>query len=136
MADFFSDFTMDIIVRSLDADAMNHLLLTNNIANVNTPGYQRMEVSFKQQLKDFLENKKFKAERTNPNHIPIGALTSLDEVQPKIVVDDDTVMRADQNNVDIDKEMAKLAGNSGQYAGLSQLLSYKFKLLNAAIMGQ
>ena len=36
--------------RALDAYALRHQTISNNLANVNTPGYKRQEVRFEDQL--------------------------------------------------------------------------------------
>lgn len=137
MPDLFgSDFSLDVISKSLGADALNQTLISNNIANVDTPGYKRMEVSFKDQLKQVLgDSNTLQGAITNPRDIPFSA-SSLDQLEPTIQTDDNTTMRADGNNVDVDKEMAKLADNSSEYQSLSALAVAKFTMLRIAITGQ
>ena len=46
-------FGGDIFVastRALDAYALRHQTISNNLANINTPGYKRQEVRFEDQL--------------------------------------------------------------------------------------
>ena len=52
---------------------------------------------------------RMKLVRTNDRHMPIPM---NNRVKPEIELDDSTTMRYDNNNVDIDVEMASLAKNS------------------------
>ena len=47
-------------------------MIANNIANVNTPGYQRIEVSFESELRKALDPRRLMGARTDEAHMPIG----------------------------------------------------------------
>jgi flagellar basal-body rod protein FlgB len=42
---------MDLVQRSLDAAAVSHKVISNNLANVDTPGFKRSDVQFSDKLK-------------------------------------------------------------------------------------
>lgn len=52
--DFLSKRTIDITTLAMDGLAARHKALTANIANANTPGYKRVDVSFEGKLRDIL----------------------------------------------------------------------------------
>jgi hypothetical protein len=62
----------------------------NNLANVNTPGYRRLDVEFEQALIEELASDP--ASRTRP-------------LEARIVEEAGLSLRADGNNVDIDQEI-------------------------------
>ena len=59
------------------------------------------------------------------------------ETEPRIEVqvDESTTMRMDDNNVDIEKEMADLATNTLYYYTLQSKVSSEFNQLSTAITG-
>lgn len=148
----FSDSTLSILSKSLDAASLNHILLTNNIANVNTPGFKRSEISFKDQLASLLSGGGAPGlERslsgglqpgglsgfvTHPRHLPIGPAQNLSQLKPIVKREADTTMRADGSNVDVDVEMARLAENSLDYSALVNLVRRKFSSMRASIEGR
>ena len=134
MADIFSTLTVQTITKVLDATALNQVLISNNIANVNTPGYKRSEVTFRDQLKRALSQSDVSLSRTHTSHLPIAI--NVSQVEPKIEIDSETVMRWDGNNVDVEREMAKLSHNSMEYNMFSTLLKRNFDGLRRVIEGR
>ena len=41
---------VDLLARTLDAASLRHRAIASNVANVNTPDYKRVEVSFEEDL--------------------------------------------------------------------------------------
>jgi flagellar basal-body rod protein FlgB len=134
----FAGELMSMIQRSLDAGALQHRVLSNNLANVDTPGFKRSEVVFQDKLKAALENKESEASRlplrlTHPNHISNDGTSPLSSIKPSVVTENQTTMRNDGNNVDIDTEMAKLSENTVYYNTLAQIMAQRLTLLRSAI---
>lgn len=115
----FGQRTFAILKNGMDADIQRHDLIANNIANVNTPGFKRSDVIFGDRLAQALEGNDFKGRRTRPRHLQIG-LRNPEEVRAHVITDVHTDMRNDENNVDIDKEMAELAKTQLHYRTLVQ----------------
>jgi flagellar basal-body rod protein FlgB len=131
----FDKSSIPILVKSLDASMMRHRAIANNIANATTPGYQRLEVSFEDELKKALNKNELKGTITNQKHIQIGR-RDIASLQPKIEKPNDPTLPSGVNNVDIDIEMAKLAENQILYNFSAKFLRGKFNKLNAAIQGK
>lgn len=134
MADIFSTLTIQTITKVLDSTALNQVLISNNIANVNTPGYKRSEVAFRDQLQRALSQKDVSLSRTNPAHLPVSI--NISQLEPKIEIDNETAMRWDGNNVDIEREMSKLSHNSMEFNMFSTLLKRNFDGLRRVIEGR
>ena len=67
--------TMDYLGRGLQAATMRHEVISNNIANVNTPNFKKSEVVFESLLaKELgLDSKgKLAMVRTNDKHLPMA----------------------------------------------------------------
>jgi len=134
----FNNPTMGLLQKSLDASSLQQKMIANNLANVDTPGFKRSEVVFQEKLKTALETQEvakgeLHATLTDPRHIAFQQVTTLDQIQPSLVQRNDTTLRNDGNNVDIDVEMSKLAQNQIFYTSLAQVASTQLSLLRSAI---
>ena len=112
---------INIYQKALTASWLRNEALSNNIANVNTPGYKRKDVNFESVLKEQLNNSSIKLIRTHPKHLP--ASNTFEDIEPKIINEFNTSFRKDKNNVNIDTEMAELAKNTIKFNALVQELN-------------
>ncbi len=116
------DASSNLLEKMMNVSATKHKVIANNIANINTPGYKRMEVSFEDQLSRAIQD------------APVGKLVNL---QPKIVVSKDKEgsgsIRNDGNNVNIDSEITSLVRNTLSYNIYTQLLGKKMDMVKSAI---
>jgi flagellar basal-body rod protein FlgB len=121
-----------VLDKAMNAAAMQQQMISNNIANVDTPGYKRSEVVFQSKLDALISGKDktfLPLTVTDKNHIPLVKEMSLSTVEPEIITNTETSLRNDGNNVDIDSEMAKMAENTTYYASMAQLTSAKISTL-------
>jgi len=112
-----------ILEKSLDVAWLRNQIISNNIANVDTPGFKSSKVEFESILRSAMENGEISSDGTG----------GLDGVEPVVVENRWTTMRMDGNNVDIDSEMVDLARNSIQYDALVQKISKEFGRIRMAI---
>ena len=125
--------TLDIGSRALSAASLRHEVLSNNIANVNTPNFKRSHVRFEDLLKQELgldSDPLMKVVRTHDRHLPIAF---HGKVRPVIEQDAGTNMRLDGNNVDIDIEMAEVAKNQLYYSALATAVGGHISKLKSVI---
>lgn len=124
--------SISLMEKLLDAKWLRNRILSNNIANADTPGYKRSDVSFEEVLKKNMEQENVLAlTTTHKNHI--SNIKMVSDIQPRIFVQNDTTLRNDRNNVDIDKEMVELTKNTLSYNMTADQLQRVFQLLNMAI---
>lgn len=102
----------------MEAVQLRHKVISQNLANVNTPGYRRLDVEFEQQFADAISS---------------GSGPVPGQISPQIVEDNSAALRADGNNVDVDKELGQLNKNSLLFQMYSQLLSSQFDSMRDAI---
>ncbi len=107
-----------LLANLMDAAALRHQVLAQNVANVNTPGYHRLDVSFEGLL----------GGQTGQ--------TRLARQGPRVVDGSDAPERPDGNNVDIDAEMGRLNKNALLYNACAQMLMSKLATLRSAISGR
>ncbi|AEE96047.1 flagellar basal body rod protein FlgB [Mahella australiensis] len=123
-----------VLSKALDGLWMRNQVISDNVANVDTPGFKASKVAFEDVLKGALDDNALKGKVTNIKHIPIGALSAKD-VQPQVLQSQNTSMRMDGNNVDIDLEMADLAKTTIAYNAVIQKMTKEFQMLRSAING-
>jgi len=131
----FQQSAIPVLLKTLDAGMLRSRVIANNIANINTPGYQRVEVSFENELKKALDKSAVRGVRTNDKHLPIGG-RDLSGVNPAAYKPVDPTLPSGVNNVDIDKEMADLAQTQIQYNFAAKFLKGQYYKLNAAIQAK
>jgi len=119
-----------ILERAMSASALRHKVISNNIANVNTPLFKKSDVSFEDQLAEALAPTKPAITRTHAKHLTGKQAGGFD---PVITTDKTTSLRTDGNNVDIDAEMAGMAKNTIYYDAVAQQLSRYFSNLKSVI---
>jgi len=129
----FGGTTRQIVYKSLDASAMRSKVIAENLANVATPGYNRKEVNFEEQLNKVFA-KKLPGVSDQERHLEIKVGADIAKIQPKVYEPIDTSLPGEINNVDIDMEMTKLAENQMVYGFGIKFAG--FNKLNSAISGQ
>lgn len=128
-------YNIDLLNRALDASSMRQVVISNNIANAETPGYKEKQVVFEDILKQHLFNQtNFVGRRTDPRHVVIGNSEALPTT---ITVENtSTVMQNNENNVDIDEEMTQMGKNALWYYTLTNQINSEFQQLSIAIKGR
>lgn len=111
----------DLLAKLVDVAHLRHRAIAQNVANVNTPGYRRLEVRFEDALAQQLA-------RTGQVHAMVA--------KPEVLEDHTTPARLDGNNVEIDAEMMRLNKNTLLGNTYLQLLSTKLGMMKRAINGR
>jgi flagellar basal-body rod protein FlgB len=111
---------------ALDEAALRQQAISSNIANVNTPGYQRMDVSssFERAFSDALTNA---GNGESIGAMPEGSIETAAVQGPA---------RPDGNTVQIESEMVGLAQNSAKYEFAAQMINLNYHGIKYAITGQ
>lgn len=119
--------------KALDAAWLRNEVISQNIANVDTPNYKKKTVAFEEYLNDALDGGGFKGNTTDRRHFQIGG-SDFDSVDIKVTQDNaGTSYRIDGNNVDIESEMASQAQNDIKYNTLIQGLNKGYKRIKSVI---
>lgn len=110
------DTTQLSLEAAMRGASLRQTLLTDNLANVNTPGYQRKDVDFHATLQAALATGQ-----------------PLDQVSFTPTVDASRAVRADGSGIDADQESADLAENSLEYEALAQVAGARTTILQTAM---
>lgn len=124
MSEFLLDRTSAVLSKVLDGTAARQRALANNIANAETPGYQRQDVTFATQLRDVIDQSTLSPDR---------GLRAVQEVSVDVADDPDAAVHANGNSVSVETEMTEVARNSLQYETAATMLRMKFAGLRFAI---
>jgi flagellar basal-body rod protein FlgB len=126
------DINFDVLPKALDASLIKQQTIAQNIANYNTPNYKRKTVSFEDELSKAIDNKDHLSLKTN-NERHLNNTLSFKKVQAEVKTQNNTSLRNDGNNVDIDAEVSDMVQNTLKYNGLSRLMTYAINRYNTAI---
>ena len=126
-----NDFTLDPALRStrfaLDGLSERQKIISQNLANVDTPGYQAQSVSFESALRNATQaDEGLQLKTTHARHL---ALETAPAVGIQYGMRPGGSQRADGNNVDIDVEMTEMSEVGIEYQALTQAASKKLALL-------
>lgn len=124
MSEMLIEKTSAMLVKVLDGASLRQAVLAENIANADTPGFTRKQLSFEENLYNI-------SSRSDMN--PDLQKAEIDQLALQVDEDVNAPRRADGNNVDIEREMTTLAKNSLQYDTAAQLLITQFRTLKLAI---
>jgi flagellar basal-body rod protein FlgB len=129
MMDQIFGSAVDHLTRGLTYATARHSVLTQNVANVETPGYQARDLVFE----DFLKPPRAPAPGPLPEGVPeVGPAGRV----PRLVLSADADGRADGNDVQLHRQMGRLAQNTLYQHTLVQLLTNQFNTLKQAISGR
>lgn len=121
---------INIMDKAADASWMRENAITNNIANVDTPGYKRQDVAFASVLKRELGNTKFgvldqRVRNLNDDLSGLSVSTYTDSANYSY--------RLDGNNVDVDTEQVELASEQLRYQLLTTAINEEFNRMKVVL---
>lgn len=125
-ADVFNK--LNILDKAADASYLRNEVISNNIANQDTPFYKRKDVSFEDALQRELGSLKYQSVAKSVANVSLSRITAktyTDSVGYKY--------RIDGNNVDPETEQAELASNEQKYDGLYRAIDSEFSALRAVM---
>lgn len=120
-----SSYTYDLIKKGLDTANLRGQAIANNIANVNTKGYKKYNVSFEDTIKDVSE------ELRKTGRVKVDKV----EIKSRIEKDVSTSMNMNGNNVDIEAEKTNQAANTLLYNALISKANSKLSTKKYIISG-
>ena len=118
------DVTLDLLRQATVFGTRRHELLAENVANADTPAFRARDLSFAQEL---TLAQQVSARPLQASETPLLELRVVDAP--------DGPPRADGNDVDIDRQMARIAQNTIYHNVVIQLVSARLKELRTAING-
>ncbi|MDH5325992.1 MAG: flagellar basal body rod protein FlgB [Gammaproteobacteria bacterium] len=124
MIDDLGGYTSQLVKAALDVASYRHKVISNNIANANTPGFTPSKVGFEEYLQSvsmgYMEE--------------LGALNKeqLQQLVNRVTSGDTTVM-ASGEKVELDQQMADLSENVLKYRALLLGLEKRGAIMKMAV---
>ena len=119
---------INVLNRAADAAWQRNEAISNNIANVDTPGYKRQDVAFESVLQKARGNNRYESMDEKVSNI------NLSRLRGRAYVDyANYSYRLDGNNVDIENENVMLAENQLKYQGLISSINQEFTNLQTVM---
>ena len=119
---------INVLDRAADAAWQRNEAISNNIANVDTPGYKRQDVAFESVLQQALGNNRYESIDDKVANV------NLSRLRGRAYVDyANYSYRLDGNNVDIENENVMLEENQLKYQGLISSINQEFTNLKTVM---
>ena len=108
------------IEKAMQGSLLRQQVLANNIANANTPGFQRSDVDFQSALAQAFSS-------------GTPTTSQLDQISFSPQISSTGAMQVDGNTVDINTENADLSENTLDYQALESVMGTRMSILKTAI---
>ncbi len=127
--------TVSILSKALDLRALNHRIISMNLANMSTPNYKAQDVRFEDTLRSQMgKGLTLTMIRTDKGHFPTASEMRTQR-EDAIIREAKTRVGPDGNSVDEEREMVRLAENQMMYQALAQVIKRKLTGIKEAIRG-
>lgn len=119
---------INVLTKAADASWTRNEIISNNLANVDTPGYKRKDVTFESYLMQELAGGDSTSLRARIDDVDLTNLNAT------VYTDYSNLSyRLDGNNVDVDTENVEYASNQLYYQTLIETIDHQFAMLKAAM---
>ena len=109
---------IDFLEAGIRAEDLRQKTIANNMANLQTPGYRRVDVKFEELLAKSLDSK--------------GA-ADLREATPELYMPKTTPVRSNGNDVSVEAEVGEMIKNTLRHKLFLRLLQKKYTAIQTAI---
>lgn len=117
----------DVLLSAMRAAELNHTVIANNIANVDTPGYTPTQLDFQKTLRETIEGRGSIDLRTSrPRHLDLRSHRPQFEGLAFL-------SKNDYNKVDLDEEIARLSENTGNYTTYSSIMGKRLEMVKGML---
>jgi len=103
--------TTDLLIAALKAESLRQKAIATNVANLETPGYRRVDVKFEETLAKAMDRGDGKVD--------------VSTVKPEVYQTQNTPVKANGNDVNLETEVGAMVKNSLRYQTLMRLLIKK-----------
>ena len=108
----------DFLEAGIRAESLRQKAIANNIANLETPGYRRIDVKFEELLARALNS---------------SGSVELSELEPQIYQPQQTPVKSNGNDVNLESEVGQMVKNSLRYKAYIRLLNKKYNQMELAM---
>lgn len=107
-----------LAIKMKELCSQRHIAIANNVANINTPDYTRVDLEFEKKFSEAVKS---------------GDIDQIAGFQAKLIQDTKNEARVDGNNVILSHEMNEMMQNNALSSLLGRSLNTRIKILKSAI---
>ncbi len=109
---------VELLEAGLKAEALRQRAVSNNVANLQTPGYRRLDVRFEQLLAKAIES---------------GGEFDIEELEAELYKPKNTTVKPNGNDVNLEVEVGELVKNTLRQKAFVRILNKKYSQIDQAI---
>jgi len=109
---------VQLLEAGMRAERLRQQTIASNIANIETPGYRRLDVKFDELLEKAMKS-------SDPG--------AIDAIEPELYQPKNTEIRSNGNDVNLEAEVGNLVQNSLRYTAYVRLMQKRFTQVERAI---
>ena len=109
---------IDIIAAGVKAESLRQKAIASNVANLQSPGYRRVDVKFKELLAKALDS---------------SGTVDLSQIKAQIYQPKQTSVNSNGNDVSLEVEVGEMVKNTLRHKAYIRLLQKKYRQLELAI---
>mgnify|MGYP002412185369 FL=1 len=126
--DWLDSIPSAFLQKDLDGLWARQKVISDNMANIETPGYKEKNISFENQLKSKIDS------IDGSGNVP-DEINGIEDTKPLMTENARETYRADNSGVDLEQQMVSMARTSLNYSYSLQTMGDYFTRLKAAITG-
>ncbi|OHB63325.1 MAG: flagellar basal-body rod protein FlgB [Planctomycetes bacterium RBG_13_62_9] len=107
-----------LLEAGIKAEGLRQQAIASNIANIETPGYRRVDVRFEELLAKAMDS---------------GKAADLGDVEPEVFQSESTPVKSNGNDVNMEMEIGEMLKNSFRQTAYVRLLHKKFAQIETAV---
>ena len=111
--------TIDLLEAGIRAEELRQKTIANNVANLETPGYRRVDVKFEDLLAKALDSS--------------SGSGDIKEMNPQVYQPKETAVKSNGNDVSFEVEVGEMVKNTLRHKAYVRLLGKKFKQIETAM---
>ncbi|MCD4831089.1 MAG: flagellar basal body rod protein FlgB [Anaerohalosphaeraceae bacterium] len=108
----------EIIEAGINAENLRQKAIANNVANMNTPGYRRFDVNFKEMLSKAMDS---------------DGKVDFDELNARLHQPKQTTVKSNGNDVSLEREVGEMVKNTLRHKTYIRLLQKKYSQIEMAM---
>jgi flagellar basal-body rod protein FlgB len=108
----------DLIEAGINSETLRQKAISNNIANLETPGYRRYDVSFEELLSNAMNS---------------SGSVNLDDIEPEFYQPMQNPVKLNGNDVNLESEVGQMIKNSLRHTAFIRLLNKKYQQIESAM---
>jgi len=107
-----------LLQAGIKAEGLRQRAIANNIANLETPGYRRVDIKFEELLAKVLAG---------------GGTFEPDEIEPELYQPNLTPVKSNGNDVSLETEVGQMVKNTLRHKAFIRLLDKRYKQMELAM---